>query len=43
MVAGKETVALLKILALGTSQIDAGQVQPATQVIAQLRERRRNT
>ena len=39
----QETVALLKILALGTSQIEAGQVQPATQIIAELRERRRNT
>ena len=39
----QETVALLKILALGTSQIEAGQVQPATEVIARLRERRRTT
>ncbi len=39
----QETIALLKILALGTSQIEAGQVQPATEVIARLRERRRTT
>ncbi len=39
----QETVALLKILALGTSQIEAGQVQPATEVVARLRERRRTT
>ena len=39
----QETVALLKILALGTSEIDAGQVQPATEVVARLRERRRTT
>ena len=36
----QETVALLKILALGSRQIEAGQVQPASDVIAQLRERR---
>lgn len=34
----QETVALLKILALGTRQIEAGQVQPATEVIAKLRQ-----
>ena len=39
----QETVALLKILALGTSEIEAGQVQPATEVVARLRERRRTT
>ena len=38
----QETVALLKILALGTSQIEAGQVQPATEVFGQIRARRRN-
>lgn len=38
----QETVALLKILALGTSQIEAGQVQPATEVFGQIRSRRRN-
>ena len=36
----QETVALLKILALGNRQIEAGQVQPAADVIARLRERR---
>ena len=37
----QETVALLKILALGNRQIEAGQVEPAASVIARLRERRR--
>ena len=36
----QETIALLKILALGTRQIEAGQVRPADEVIARLRERR---
>ncbi len=36
----QETVALLKILALGNRQIEAGQVQPAVDVIARLRKRR---
>ena len=36
----QETVALLKILALGSRQIEAGQVQPAAEIIARLRERR---
>ena len=35
----QETVALLKILALGSRQIEAGQVQPATDVVARLRKR----
>ena len=35
----QETMALLKILALGDCQIEAGQVQPAADVIARLRER----
>ena len=34
----QETVALLKILALGSRQIEAGQVQPAADVIARLRK-----
>ena len=38
----QETMALLKILALGNRQIEAGQVQPAAEVIARLRERRRD-
>ena len=36
----QETVALLKILALGSRQIEAGQVQPAADVITRLRKRR---
>ena len=36
----QETVALLKILALGSRQIEAGQIQPAVNVIARLRKRR---
>ena len=36
----QETLALLKILALGTRQIEAGQIQPAAEVIARLRGRR---
>ena len=37
----QESVALLKMLALGDRQIEAGQVQPAAEVIARLRQRRR--
>lgn len=33
----QETVALLKILALGNRQIETGQVQPAAEVIKNLR------
>lgn len=36
----QETVSLLKILALGNRQIEAGQVKPAAEVIARLRKRR---
>ena len=36
----QETLALLKILALGTRQIGEGKVQPAEGVIKRLRERR---
>ena len=36
----QETMALLKILALGTRQIEAGKVQSAADVIKRLRERR---
>ena len=39
----QETLALLKILALGSRQIEEGRVQPATDVIARLRERRQTT
>ena len=34
----QESLALLKMLALGNRQIDAGRVQPAAEVIARLRE-----
>jgi prevent-host-death family protein len=36
----QETVALLKILALGTRQIEEGKVQPAKDVIKRLRKRK---
>ena len=36
----QETITLLKILALGTRQIEEGKVQPAKDVIKRLRERR---
>ena len=36
----QETMALLKILALGTRQIEEGKVQPAADVIKRLRNRR---
>ena len=36
----QETLALLKILALGSRQIEEGKVQPAADVIKLLRERR---
>ena len=35
----QETVALLKVLALGIRQVEAGRVQPAADVVARLRER----
>ena len=35
----QETLALLKILALGDRQIAAGEVQPAADVVSRLRER----
>ena len=38
----QETMALLKILALGNRQIEAGNVEPAAVVIQRLRERRIN-
>jgi prevent-host-death family protein len=37
----QETMALLKILALGTRQIEEGRVQPAGDVIKGLRKRRK--
>ena len=39
----QETMALLKILALGTRQIEAGKVQPAADVIKRLRNRRESS
>jgi hypothetical protein len=36
----QETMALLKILALGNHQIEDGKVQPAGNVIGRLRKRR---
>lgn len=36
----QETMALLKILALGNRQVEAGNVEPAAVVIQRLRERR---
>lgn len=37
----QNTMALLKIVALGNRQIEAGQTQPAAKVIARIRERSR--
>jgi prevent-host-death family protein len=36
----QETLALLKILALGNQEVAAGKVKPATEVIARLRPKR---
>jgi prevent-host-death family protein len=38
----RETMALLKILALGSRQIEEGKVESATDVIKRLRDHRRN-
>jgi len=38
----QETMALLKILALGGRQIEDGKVQPASDVIKRLRKREKN-
>lgn len=38
----QETLALLKILALGARQIEEGKVQPAVDVVKVLRERRKS-
>ena len=37
----QESLALLRILAMGNQQIETGHVQPAADVIARLRDRRR--
>ena len=36
----QETLALLKILALGMGQAEDGRIQPATEVVRRIRERR---
>jgi len=36
----QETIALLKILALGMSQAEDGRTQPASEVVGRIRERR---
>jgi prevent-host-death family protein len=38
----QETMALLKILALGNRQIEKGEIEPAAKVIKRLREHRRD-
>ena len=38
----QETMALLRILALGNRQIEASQMEPAADVIARLRQRKRD-
>jgi prevent-host-death family protein len=38
----QETMAMLKILALGIRQVEEGKVQPASEAIQRLRERREN-
>ncbi len=38
--ATQETLALLKMLALGQGQVVAGKVRPVTEVVARLRQRR---
>lgn len=35
----QETMALLKILALGNRQLEAGEVEPADEVVSRLRQR----
>lgn len=37
----QETLALLKILALGNRQVEDGKVKPAAEVVKELRNRRR--
>ncbi len=38
----QETLALLKVLALGNREVETGKVRPVTDVIAELRERHRH-
>lgn len=38
----QETMAVLKVLALGNRQIEAGHIEPAPDVVARLRERTRD-
>ena len=38
----QETLALLKVLALGNREIDAGKVKPAAEVVARLRAKRQS-
>ena len=38
----QETLALLKILALGNREIEAGKVKPAAEVVARLRAKKRS-
>lgn len=38
--AGQETLALLKVLAIGTRQVEEGQVTPAAEAVARIRRRR---
>jgi prevent-host-death family protein len=39
----QETLALLKILALGNRQVEAGKVEPAAQVLKRLRQGRKGS
>ncbi len=39
----QETMALLKVLALGTRQVEDGKVQPAGDVVTRLRDRSKNS
>jgi len=39
----QETMALLKILALGTRQIESGQTQPASKIIGRIRKHRKTS
>ncbi len=38
----QQTMALLKVLALGTRQIEEGKVQPAGEIVTRLRNRNKN-